>query len=138
MRTSRRVSLPVPWPGQRAQELETLARISSALRKANDLEELLNILVAETASVLEASAGSIFLLEEDELVLSAVHGLPTGLSGPVDDPLVLRPGWRDPHCNDLLWRVVQSGSLLHHRPVSKRPSGEFLYRKGSPPGGPSW
>lgn len=86
---------------QRARELEALARFSSALRKADGLEELLKILLEETIFVQEASAGAVFLLERDELALSAVQGLPA------------QPGMRLAPCEDPLWQVMHTGEPLH-------------------------
>ncbi len=76
---------------QRAKELEAVARVSSVLRKASGMEELLDILLEETVAVLEASAGAVFLLEEEDLVLSAVQSLPAlpgTRFGPCERPAV--------------------------------------------------
>lgn len=101
---------------QRAQELEAVARVSSVLRKASGLEELLNILVKETVAVLEASAGAVFLLEEEDLVLSAMKSLSA------------HPGTRLEPCADPLWRVVDSGVALHLSIAAmvQQPASEFF------------
>jgi PAS domain S-box-containing protein len=101
---------------QRAQELEAVARVSSVLRKAAGLEELLDILVEETVAVLEASAGAVFLLEDEDLVLSAVQSLPA------------LPGVRLGPCPDPLWRVVDSGIALHLScaEAAQEPASDFF------------
>lgn len=101
---------------QRAQELEALARVSSVLRKATGLEELMKILLEETIAVFEASGGAIFLLEEDVLVLSAALALP------------MKPGARLESCPDPLWRVVDTGVALHLSTgaVAQEPASPFF------------
>ena len=101
---------------QRAKELEAVARVSSVLRKADGLEELQNILLEETLVVLEASAGAVFLLEEDDLVLSAVQALPA------------LPGTHLGPCIDPLWRVVDTGVALHlsRAAVDREPASPLL------------
>ncbi len=61
---------------RRAEELEALAQVSSALRAAQTVDEILSIVLEQTTqSVVPATAGSIFLAdpESNDLVLQATH-----------------------------------------------------------------
>jgi signal transduction histidine kinase len=109
---------------QRAEELEALARVSVALRKAAGLEELLDILLVETVAVLEAASGGIFLMEDEELLFTAGHRLP------------IRPGARLAPCRDPLWQVVETGqasylTLDHFNPAETSALCQRLVQGGS-------
>lgn len=96
---------------QRTEDLEALARVSAALRKAVGLEELLDILLRETADVLKADAGAILLLEDEDLVVRTACRLP-GL-----------PGRRLEHSRDPFWRVIETGQA-GYVPAGELPQGE--------------
>ena len=61
---------------RRLGELQTLNRLSTALRAANTLEEMLPILLDETLTALEAAAGAIWLFDaaRGELLPAGVRG----------------------------------------------------------------
>jgi signal transduction histidine kinase len=85
----------------RAVELEGITGVSSSLRKARTLDELLAILIQQTARAVKADAGSLLLLEDGYLVVAGLHGLPETLLG-----------GRHPPGDDPLWRVMRSGQPL--------------------------
>jgi len=102
-----RIKLRTRSLSQRAEELEALARVSAALRKAGGLEELFDILLVETSAVLEACGAGIFLLDDEELLLSAAYRLPAS------------PGVRLLPSRDRLWRVVETGQLEFLAPIQQ-------------------
>ena len=95
---------------RRADELEALSRISSSIRKADTLDELLNVVILETIAVTDAGAGAVFLLEEEELSLAGQYNLPEELHS--------QPGLRHAACQvdgqpDPFWSAIQTGQTLH-------------------------
>ncbi len=64
---------------QRTAELEALASVSSALRRAVTLENMLQILLQETSQLVTADAGLVLLLEDDHLVTASEYGFQTPL-----------------------------------------------------------
>jgi PAS domain S-box-containing protein len=61
---------------ERAEELEDLAKVSSSLRKARTLLEIVPLFVAETIDVLNADTGSLILFPIDEFVQTSIQKLP--------------------------------------------------------------
>jgi signal transduction histidine kinase len=59
---------------ERANELETVVTISSSLRKARQRSEMFRILTTTVTSALDADVGSIFILEEGGLTVTASVG----------------------------------------------------------------
>lgn len=55
--------------------LNTLRDITQAVASAHSLETALEILVSSTKAAMETQCCSIYILEEQELVLSATDGL---------------------------------------------------------------
>jgi PAS domain S-box-containing protein len=88
---------------QRAIELEGISRVSSALRKATNLTELLDILLLETTEALGAKSGSVFLIENEELCLRAAS-----LGAEVLD----NGCYRHPPGIDPLWQAVETGNRI--------------------------
>lgn len=86
---------------RRAAELEALAGVSTALRRAGSLDDMQSILLEETVEALGAENGAILLLEENELVITALRGLPGSLAG-----------YRHPPCSDPFWQVVEKGEQV--------------------------
>ncbi|NLG96614.1 MAG: GAF domain-containing protein [Chloroflexi bacterium] len=85
-----------------ARELESLASVSSALRKASNFSELIDTLLLETASAFAAGSGALFMLEDDKLILRSAYNL-TGLDAGTSHSI----------CEDPLWRSIQTGRLIH-------------------------
>ena len=92
----------------RATELEALSSVSSALRQAMTIEEMVSVLIEEAVKALEAETGAILLLEDDGLVVAGIHGLPRTLLGHR-----LLPG--DIPC----WQALQAGQLALSDPVEQ-------------------
>lgn len=67
--------------GRRVAELEAIAAVSSALRRAATSQDMIPILLEATVKALGAKAGAILLLEEGRLVVAGVYGLPRTLPG---------------------------------------------------------
>ena len=67
---------------RRAEELEALAQVSSALRQAHNLAEMEVIILEATLKAMGAQAGTFFLLDEDsqELFVVATSGYPVDAS----------------------------------------------------------
>jgi PAS domain S-box-containing protein len=59
---------------RRAKELAAIARVSTSLRKAKTIDELLNTLIEKTLEAIEARQGYIYRIHGDEMVLSAAVG----------------------------------------------------------------
>lgn len=76
---------------RRTEELEALARVSSALRQAKTSDDMIAGLIKEIVQVVQADEVGIFLLEENDLVLRGLRGRSSALVGkhhpPSDDPL---------------------------------------------------
>lgn len=72
--------------------LKTLRDITQAVARASDLDSALSILVSQTKSAMLTQCCSIYLLEQQELILSATDGLSTDAVGcvkmPIDEGLV--------------------------------------------------
>lgn len=85
---------------KRANELEAITRVSTALRRAVTLVDLNAILITEIAEVTGSEAGAIFLLEDDQLRVAALHGLP-------DELMDLRHA----RCPDPLWQSLEDGQM---------------------------
>ncbi|MDI6770019.1 MAG: response regulator [Anaerolineales bacterium] len=80
---------------QRESELEAINRISTALRAARTLDEMLPRLLDETLAVLRAEAGILFLYDagRDEIRKAAARGWLTGIP---NGPLPAREGMTAP------------------------------------------
>ena len=66
---------------RQAMELEMLADVSTALRRAPTFQELLETLCAETVRALNATVGAVLVNQDDTLLVAAVSGLPRALIG---------------------------------------------------------
>ncbi len=55
---------------QRLQELETVSRVSSALRAAQDTNEMFPILLNEIKSIIQTDAATVFLFDEEKNALT--------------------------------------------------------------------
>jgi PAS domain S-box-containing protein len=55
---------------QRLQELETVSRVSSALRAAKDTNEMFPILLSEIKSIIQTDAATVFLFDEEKNALT--------------------------------------------------------------------
>ncbi len=86
---------------KRAAELEALTSISSALRQATTVDEMVSVLIEETVNVLQARSGVIFLLEDSRLVVAGSYGLDVTQAG-----RKLRPA--DIPC----WPELQRGEMV--------------------------
>ncbi|MHC1781640.1 MAG: GAF domain-containing protein [Anaerolineaceae bacterium] len=77
---------------RRARELSAIARVSTSLRKATTLKELMTTLLEKTLEAIEISHGFIYHTDGDELVLSAAFGPAErwlGRRSPIqNDPLI--------------------------------------------------
>ena len=64
---------------RRLNELETINRLSTALRNTQSANEMVNILLDETLNTLDIDSGSIWIYDPatDELIQRAARGLPT-------------------------------------------------------------
>lgn len=67
--------------------LKTLRDITQAVAAADDLQSALSLLVRQTKSAMETQCCSIYILEEQELVLSATDGLDPRAVGKVKMPM---------------------------------------------------
>lgn len=67
--------------------LKTLRDITQAVAAAEDLQSALSLLVSQTKSAMETQCCSIYILEEQELVLSATDGLDPRAVGRVKMPM---------------------------------------------------
>ncbi|MCG9695930.1 phosphoenolpyruvate--protein phosphotransferase [Shewanella sp. Isolate11] len=67
--------------------LKTLRDITQAVAAAEDLQSALSLLVKQTKSAMETQCCSIYILEEQQLVLSATDGLDPSAVGNVKMPL---------------------------------------------------
>ncbi len=97
---------------RRAEELETLAHLSSALRQAQTRDTMLPIVVEQAMKALRADAGTLILLEEDVLVFHAAHGINEALKGR-----------QHPSGDDPLWQVMRTGEPLLVSDIAEH--GEF-------------
>lgn len=61
---------------QRTAELEALASVSSALRRAVTLENMLQILLQEAVKFISADAGLVLLLEDRQLITAGRYAFP--------------------------------------------------------------
>ena len=79
---------------QRLAELEAVNRISSALRAAQTLDEMLPLLVDSTLDILHATQGAIWLYDpgKNELQMKVIRGLDTKLGKPSIPPEKLGEG----------------------------------------------
>ncbi|MBI3762368.1 MAG: PAS domain S-box protein [Chloroflexi bacterium] len=93
---------------RRAEELEALAQVSSALRQARTREAMLPLLVESAMEVFRADAGALLLLEEGMLVFAAARGSGESLAGR-----------RYPPDDDPLWQVARTGEPLFVPDVSR-------------------
>ncbi len=62
-------------------ELESLSNLSSALRTARTVQEMLSTLLTETTQILKANNGLILLKSDSNLVIKSLYGLPEDLKG---------------------------------------------------------
>ena len=83
---------------QRLSELEILADTSSILRKTHSPEEMPSILLKQAIKGLNADAGVLLLLENDEAKCAAVHK--------VSD---VRAGDTSPRDWTIIWQVLENG-----------------------------
>ncbi len=67
--------------------LKTLRDITQAVAAAEDLQSALSLLVRQTKSAMETQCCSVYILEEQQLVLSATDGLDPSAVGHVKMPL---------------------------------------------------
>jgi PAS domain S-box-containing protein len=86
---------------RRNLELETLAEISTMLRRAQSRPEMIALMVTIFRDVVGAQACSLLLVEEDALVVPDAAGAAAGLAG-------IRVS-RGP---DPLWDIIRSGTAL--------------------------
>ncbi len=86
---------------QRLAELSALFTISSGLRQAKTLDEMLMIILSKTLDVLKADTGSLSLLKENILVCRAAIGQREGLIGksiPINEGITGRVAFTgEPH-----------------------------------------
>jgi PAS domain S-box-containing protein len=83
---------------RRVFELESLTNLSSLLRTARSVQEMLAILLRETAHILEADFGMILLRKGNDLVVKSLHGIAEDLKG-----------HSHPFERDVFWKVFESG-----------------------------
>ncbi|MEA4906434.1 MAG: PAS domain S-box protein [Anaerolineaceae bacterium] len=88
---------------QRALELETLVKVSSALRKVKSRRDMAGIIAQETLRVMDAVTAAVFLREEDSLELIGVAGLAV--------PYLGRQQAGAEDCP--FWSVYRKGKPLH-------------------------
>ncbi|MBI3761829.1 MAG: HD domain-containing protein, partial [Chloroflexi bacterium] len=88
---------------ERLFELEALFKVSTALRAARNVAEMLPIIVDQSVEVMRSDAGALLLLDEtgEALVFEAARGKPEALLG-----------LRHERCQDPLWQVLQSRQPL--------------------------
>lgn len=98
---------------QRTQELEALASVSAALRRAKSKEELIPLILKQAVKVISADGGVLFLLHRGVLYPSAAHG--------IDGSLVQEYFLPD---NDPVWEVMRIGDILHYDDTSRITSME--------------
>jgi PAS domain S-box-containing protein len=60
---------------RRAKELGAIARVSTSLRKARTIQEMMNTLLDKTLEAIEADEGLIYAIDGSDLVLSAAVGI---------------------------------------------------------------
>ena len=99
---------------RRVFELESLASLSTELRTARSIQDLLNLLLLKTAQILGAEAGVIFLRNGNGLVVKSVLGVP-------DD----YKGYHYPSNRDYLWIALESGQPVFLNAKEENPATEF-------------
>ncbi len=92
---------------RRAEELEALSQVASALRQAQTGEGMLSVLVETAMQLLRADAGTCLLLKGDTLMFAAARGPGEALLGQ-----------RHPPVGDPLWQVIRTGESLFIPDVS--------------------
>lgn len=80
---------------QRKEELETLSEVSSAMRQATTISEMVPLLVRQSMAVIKAQTGVLALLEENKLKFRGGMGLLE-----VFNEMTLT------RCEDLLWESI--------------------------------
>lgn len=86
----------------RTDDLETLVGVSSALRQATMVQDIVALLVDEMEKGAEILSGSIFLLEDGELMLAGSYGI-------AETVAVRCLHWQDIPC----WPQLKRGELVH-------------------------
>jgi PAS domain S-box-containing protein len=95
-------------------ENEALASLSSALRTARTIQEMLSVLLAETTRIFDANSGLILLKYSNSLVVKSLNGLPEELKG-----------FRHPPGEDRFWQVFNSGIPSYISDIKTLPGGNI-------------
>jgi PAS domain S-box-containing protein len=83
---------------RRVFELESLTNLTSQLRTARSIQEMLALLLRETTHILEADLGLILLRKGSDLVVKYLHGISEDLKG-----------HSHPFDQDIFWKTYESG-----------------------------
>lgn len=114
---------------QRAAELETLSHVSSALRQAVRVEEMLPVLAAQAAAIVGGIAATVFLVEPEtgDLVGPTWYRKDNGASpGPNGARQVIVPGLRLRKGEGVAGHVVASGEIYITQDLARDPLFKFL------------
>ncbi len=99
---------------RRVFENEALANLSSVLRTARTIQEMLATLLAETTHIFEANIGAILLRYGNTLVIKSLIGLPEEFKG-----------FRHDIGGDILSKVFQSGNPSYIMDIASLPAGDL-------------
>jgi signal transduction histidine kinase len=83
-------------------ELQSVAALSSSLRTARDVNEMLSILLREVTASLSADSGAILILKGNALVFTSLYGLPDELKD-----------YQHRFSPDLLWEVIETNQPVY-------------------------